>query len=61
MIVKEALVNKLRQHDPIDNMSSQNKFNHEDTKNTKRRSIYFEARLVLNSELRDLGVFVMKS
>jgi hypothetical protein len=61
MIVKEALVNKLRQHDPLDDVSSQNKFHREDTKNTMRRSVYFETRLVLNSELRDLGVFVMKS
>lgn len=61
MIVKEALVNKLRQHDPLDDISSQNKFRYKDTKNPKRRSIYFETRLVLNSELRDLGVFVMRS
>ena len=61
MIVKGALVNKLRQHDQLDDISSQNKFHHEDAKNTKRRSIYFETRLLLNSELRDLGVFVMKS
>jgi len=61
MIVKEPLVNKLRQHDPLDDISSQKKFHHEDTKNPKRRSIYFATKLVLNSKLRDLVVFVMKS